>query len=224
MIGYILTYFFEQVSKSVSIFYQSTGLKWFIATMFFLLNFVSYYQNPTLFSDSRNCWGLPCRWFNFIAGIGNLTLNLIGMIGLWYCAPFTSYLPDYWYIPFAILSYAFIIQITLSVKTIKDDGSFNPPPENLWPQKERVWLNVIIMILDMIFFHQMYLDGGKKLIENPRVIDDFILGRFGGWNESKYEFLLGWWGIIGLILDLLAIQFAYYYQSCDYDLPSSWDY
>jgi hypothetical protein len=225
MLGYLIVYFFEQVINSLYIFYQSTGLKWVVALSFFFLNFVSYYQNPPLYSDSKNCFAnLPCRWFQFIAGVMNLTLNLLGIIGLWYCAPFTKYLPDYWYIPLAILSYAVLIQITLSVKTAYDDGSFNPPPTYLWDKKSRVWLNVIITILDIIFFHQMYLDGGKLLIENPRVMDDLILGRFGGWNESKFEFVLGWWGIFGLIIDLIAVYYTYYFRSCDYNLPSSWDY
>jgi hypothetical protein len=224
MIGYLILYAIEQIIDSLYIFYQSTGLKWFVALLFFILNFVSFYQNPLLFSDSRKCSGMPCRWFTFIAGVANLSLNLLGIIGLWYCAPFTDYLPDYWYIPLAILSYAALVQITLSVKTTYDDGTFNPPPQDLWGKKERIWLNVAITILDLIFFHQMYLDGGKKLVDNPRILDDFILGRFGGWNESKFEFLLGWWGICGLIIDLIAVYYTYMYQSCDYDLPASWDY
>jgi hypothetical protein len=221
----IVAYFLKKSVKSFSLFYNSTGLKWFVATSFFILNFFSYYQNPILFTNLSNCYGLPCRWFNLITGILNLTLNLIGIIGLWYCAPFTQYLPDYWYIPLAILSYAVIIQITLSVKTTIDDGkSLNPPPQNLWPKLNRTILQVVITILDVIFFHQMYLDGGKQLVNNPRVLDNFILGRFGGWNESKFEFLLGWWGIIGLIIDVLTIIQVYSFQSCDYDLPPSWDY
>jgi hypothetical protein len=70
----------------------------------------------------------------------------------------------------------------------------------------------------------MYLDGGKKLISNPRIVDDFFLSRFGGWNESKFEFLLGWWGVIGLIIDFIAIVTLSRFRSCDYNLPSSWDY
>lgn len=224
MIGYIIIYIFTEFAKAFSSFYQSTGLKWVVALTFFILNFVAYYQNPTLFTDSRNCYGMSCKWFNFIGGVANLSLNLFGIIGLWYCAPFTSYLPDYWYVPVAILSYALIVQITLSVKTYSDDGSLNSPPQDLWGKEYRVWLNVIITILDIIFFHQMYLDGGKKLINNPRVLDDFFLSRFGGWNESKFEFLLGWWGVIGLIIDFAAIITLSRFRSCDYNLPSSWDY
>ena len=70
----------------------------------------------------------------------------------------------------------------------------------------------------------MYLDGGTQLISNPRVLDDFILGRFGSWSEAKFEFLLGWWGIIGLIIDLIAVVSVSNFQSCKYDLPRSWDY
>jgi hypothetical protein len=224
MSGSVLLYLLESLGKTLWLFYNSTGLKWFVATSFFILNFIGYYQNPTLFTDIPNCYGLSCRWFNFIAGAANLSINLLGMIGLWYCAPFTKYLPDYWYIPLAIMSYAILIQITISVKTVTDDGTLNPPPQKLWPIMQRTWLNVVILILDIIFFHQMYLDGGKMLINNPRVLDDFILGRFGGWTESKFEFVLGWWGIIGLIIDVFAIQFVYSFKSCDYNLPPSWDY
>lgn len=224
MIGALITYFFQEIFKIVYNFYTSTGLKWFICITFFILNFFSYYQNPTLFTDSNNCYGMSCRWFNFIAGMGNLTLNLIGLIGLWYVAPFSKYLPNYWYIPIIILSYALLIQITLSVKMTTDDGNFNHPPEGLWNQKYRTWLNIIIFILDIIFFHQLYLDGGKQLYNNPTIMDDLILSRFGGWNEAKFDFVLGWYGIVGFILDILCINTISSFRSCNYNLPSSWDY
>ena len=80
MIGALITYFFQEIFKIVYNFYTSSELKWFICITFFILNFFSYYQNPTLFTDSSNCYGMSCRWFNFIAGMGNLTLNLIGLI------------------------------------------------------------------------------------------------------------------------------------------------
>ena len=41
-----------------------------------------------------------------------MALGIFGLIALWYCAPFTSFLPDYWYIPVAILTFAIIAQIT----------------------------------------------------------------------------------------------------------------
>jgi hypothetical protein len=224
MIGSLIIYFLQELFKIFSHFYTSTGLKWFICLTCFVLNFFSYYQNPTLFTDSKNCHGMSCRWFNFIAGMGNLTLNLIGLIGLWYIAPFSKYLPNYWYVPVIILSYALLIQITLSVKVTTDDGNFNPPPEDLWPKKYRILLNVIIFILDIIFFHQLYLDGGKQLYNNPTILDDFILSRFGGWNESKFDFVLGWYGIIGFILDILCINNIASFKACNYNLPSSWDF
>jgi hypothetical protein len=224
MFGYIIKYVLSELANGFSVFYQSTGFKWIVALAFFFLNFIAYYQNPILFTDIRNCYGLPCKWFNFITGIANLSINLFGIIGLWYCAPFTSYLPDYWYVPVAIFSYVVIVQMTLSAKSYEDDGTLNSPPQDLWSKNNRIWLNVIITILDIIFFHQMYLDGGKKLINNPRILDDFFLGRFGGWNESKFEFVLGWWGMIGLIIDFMAIITISRFKSCDYNLPSSWDY
>ena len=206
-------------------FYMSLGLRWFIYIIAYILNVVSYYQNPTLFTDGRNCtFGLPCRWFNFIAGMCAMTLCIFGLIVLWYDAPFSKYLPDFWYIPVALITYAIIAQITISVKPVVDNGELNPPPEGLWPLKDRSWLYILLLILDLIFFHQMYLDGGTQLIENPRVIDDLILGRFGGWNKDKYNFMLEWFGTIQILFDILAIYQIVYFRACDYGLPNSWNY
>jgi hypothetical protein len=216
---------FSNIFDTLYEFYMSLGLRWFIYIIAYILNVVSYYQNPTLFTDERKCmFGIPCRWFNFIAGMGAMTLCIFGLIVLWYDAPFSKTLPDFWYVPVALITYAIIAQITISVKPVIDNGNFNPPPEGLWPIKDRSWLYIVILILDVIFFHQMYLDGGTQLIENPRVIDDLILGRFGGWNKDKYNFMLEWFGTIQILLDILAIYHIAGFKACDYALPNSWNY
>jgi hypothetical protein len=224
MLTILINYFISVLGPLISKFYMSIGFRWFIYMSAFLLNILAYYENPVLFTDSKKCYGMSCRLFSFLAGMCAMALGIFGLIALWYCAPFSSFLPDYWYIPVAIITFAIIAQITISVEVQTDNGEFNHPPEFLWRKQYRYYLYVLILILDLIFFHQLWIDGGKQLIENPRVIDDLILGRFGGWNENKFNFMVEWFGSIQILFDILAIWQINSFQSCNYGLPPSWDY
>jgi len=64
-----------------------------------------------------------------------ITLILFGLIILSYVAPFSNYIPDYWYIPVIILIYAIMIQITLTAKVELEDGNFIPINESVIPPK-----------------------------------------------------------------------------------------
>ena len=169
----------EYILDILGQFYMSTELKWFIYIIVLILNFIAYYQNPVLRTDIPKCFGMSCRWFSFITGIGAMCIYLFGLVGLWYVAPFSSNMPDYWYIPVIILSYAIIIQMTISVRMYTDNGTLNPPPSDLWGIRDRIRLYTLILVLDTIFFHQMYLDGGQTLMKTHRVWDKYIISRFG---------------------------------------------
>jgi hypothetical protein len=224
MLSVFIDFLLNNVGGVIKGLYMSIGFRWFIYMTAFILNILAYYENPLLFTDARKCLGLPCRLFNFISGMCAMALGIFGLIALWYCAPFTSFLPDYWYIPVAILTFAIIAQITISVEVQTDNGEFNHPPQYLWGKTDRNYLYVLLLVLDLIFFHQLWMDGGKQLIENPRVIDDLILGRFGGWNQNKFNFMVEWFGVIQIVFDILAIWQIKSFRSCDYGLPASWDY
>jgi hypothetical protein len=227
MIGDLINNSFKYFIDIFADFYTSNVLKWFIYILVLILNFIAYYQNPVLRTDVAKCSGISCRWFSFITGIGAMCIYLFGLVGLWYVAPFSTNMPDYWYVPVIILTYAIIIQMTLSVKmytnTGNDNDNLNPPPSDLLPIKDRVRLYVLILILDAIFFHQMYLDGGQALLKKHSVWDKYIISRFGS-ITNFYSFALGWFGLVGLGLDLLSIKFIADFNACDYDLPKSWNY
>jgi hypothetical protein len=213
----------EYILDILGQFYMSTELKWFIYIIVLILNFIAYYQNPVLRTDIPKCFGMSCRWFSFITGIGAMCIYLFGLVGLWYVAPFSSNMPDYWYIPVIILSYAIIIQMTISVRMYTDNGTLNPPPSDLWGIRDRIRLYTLILVLDTIFFHQMYLDGGQTLMKTHRVWDKYIISRFGS-ITNFYSFALGWFGVVGLTFDLLSIKFIADFDACDYNLPKSWNY
>jgi hypothetical protein len=155
----------------------------------------------------------------------SITISLIGLIALWYIAPFSDTLMDYWYVPIVVLVYALIVQITITVKPSINDGNLNPPPEYILPIKYRIILYVIILVISLIYSLQLYIDGGVKLISNSnRYVDHFILGRFGSITSNKYMFFLQWFTIIKVIIGLFRIRDIYNFNPCDYDLPNSWSY
>ena len=49
-------------------------------------------------------------------------MDCLTFICLWLTIPFTIALPEYWFIPFIIIGYTIITQITVSSKTYGKDG------------------------------------------------------------------------------------------------------
>lgn len=223
MIGSFINDVGKYFLNSLIIFYTSTSFRWFVYILVFMLNFLAFYQNPVLRTDSRKCYGIPCRWFSFITGIGAMSLYSFGLIALWYSSPFSEHIPNYWYIPVIALTYAIITQITISVQVVEDNGEFNPPPQGLWPKEDRIKLYLFILLLDVIYFHQMYLDSGQILTNNKRVLDNIFLSRFGG-TKNNLSFFLGWFGLVGLLFDILSIRFISSFDACYYGLPPSWNF
>jgi hypothetical protein len=152
-----------------------------------------------------------------------MTIYLFGLMALWYTTPFTNNISSYWYIPVFILTYAIITQMTISVKMYEDNGTLNPPPSDLWPLRDRTALYILILVLDTIFFHQMYLDGGKTLVRTNSIWNNYIISRFGS-IRNFYSFALGWFGVVGLILDFISIKVIAEFNACDFNLPKSWNY
>jgi hypothetical protein len=166
---------------------------------------------------------MNCKIFTFITGMITITLSLFGLILLWYVAPFSKSFPDYWYIPVIILTYAIIIQITLTTDIQMEDGSFNPPPENLITKKYRILLNVFILILLIIYFIQLYLDGGNNLISSQRNGNSSILSYFGNITPENYILFIEFFALIKILNRLLEIKNVMNFNACNYGLPLSWN-
>ncbi len=204
---------------------MSITFRWIILLSILVLHIYTYYQNPKLFTNAKKCYKLNCRVITFLIGIFSITLMILSLITLWYVTPFTDALPDYWYIPLVILIYALVIQITVSIKVEIEDGSFNPPPEFLISKKHRTIVYVVLLVLSIIYFIQLYLDGGINLVNNSnRYVDHYILGRFGGVSKDNYNFFIEWFAIIKILVGVLAIKDVADFYACDYGLPASWDY
>lgn len=211
--------------------FLSIKLRWFLFILVALLNFIAYYQDPTRFTTEPSCiFNTPCKWFDYTTGMMTFTIDVLTFIGLWYTISSTwlyNWLPSYWYVPFIILGYAIITQITIDTPNIKDDKEIlASPPAELWPQKWRIILYSTILILDIIIFTQFYIDSGINISKyNMRIYDVMVKNRFGGWNKGNYiQFLYSWLGICGVMMDAIALYFVVTFNSCQYKLPISWNY
>ena len=225
MSSVLINYFANHIYPYLFDFFMSVSFRWIILLIIFILHIYLYAQNPKLFTNARKCYNMNCRVITFFMGVITITLTLLALITLWYVLPFSDSLPDYWYIPIVIVTYAIIIQITISVKVEVEDGSFNPPPEYLINKKNRVILYVILSLLSMIYFLQLYLDGGVNIIKNSnRYVDHFVLGRFGGIDKNSFNFFIQWFAIIKILVDVLTIKSEADFYACDYGLPNSWDF
>lgn len=211
--------------------FMSHGFRWLLFFSVLILNFIAYYQDPTRYTIRPKCYfNTPCKWFNYTAGMMTFTMDIITFIGLWYTiAPswLLNSLPQFWFIPFILLGYAIITQITIDSSTIEDHKEIlASPPSGIWPKQWRIILYTIILLIDTIVFAQMYIDSGVNDYTKKFKIFDFVVkGRFGGWSNGNYvQFLFSWMAIIGVCIDILSLYFVATYNSCYYELPISWNF
>lgn len=211
--------------------FMSDGFRWFLLLTVMNLNFIAYYQDPTRYTLANQCYfGTPCKWFDYVAGMNTFTLDVVAFIGLWYTISplwLRNSLPEYWFIPFIILGYGIITQITIDSPVVENNKDIlDAPPKYLWPQTWRIVLYTIIMIIDILVFTQMYLDFGvNDYRKNFKVFDLMIRSRFGGFIQGNYtQFIFAWVGLGGVIIDILALYYVLVFNSCTYNLPTSWNF
>tara|TARA_B100000029_G_C17558870_1_gene952634 strand:- start:1112 stop:1780 length:669 start_codon:yes stop_codon:yes gene_type:complete len=216
--------------------FMNPKVRWVTFFCVMILNFVAYYQDPLRYSLSKKCIGIPCKWFDYIAGMGTFTMDVLTLLGLWYTIPFSDSMTNIWFIPIIIFGYAIISEITIwsdiykekcevSSKTNETVCDFDPPPSGLWSRKKRLILYSIILILDIIIFAQFYIYAGNINLAHKTILHKFFLERFGGFYEGNMiQFFVSWVGILGILFDIIAWKIVYGFQACQYSLPKSWNF
>lgn len=218
-----------EISKVIKTFLLNPLLRWLLFVTVMILNFIAYYQDPIRMSENY-CFGIPCKWFSYVTGMGTFSLDLLTFIGLWLTIPFTDALPTLWFVPFILLGFAIITQATIDEKTytrFDEHGNENlePPPNYLWTKNRRIILYTAILIIDLIIFMQFYLSAG--LTNKHEIKTGFhylIMNRFGGYDKNKIAFLASWLGIGGFFADNIALSFVKGYEACKYNHPLSWNF
>lgn len=219
------------ITKIVKTFLLNNVFRWLLFLTVMTLNFIAFFQDPIRMSDSK-CFGLSCRWFSFLAGMGTFFLDILTFIGLWLTIPFTGALPDLWFIPLIFIGFAIIVQGTIDSKIYfrydaQGNETFNPPPNYLWSKRRRIILYTAILIIDMIIFIQFYIQSGITSSSTNTVqtgLHYLILDRFGSYDKNKIAFIVSWLGIGGFIADNIALSYVKNYEACAYDHPVSWNY
>jgi hypothetical protein len=201
-------------------------LRWIFWLTVTILNFYAFIHDPLRFSTHLDFFGIPNRWFIYIARMLTFTLDLLTFFGLWFTIPFADNLPIYWFLPFIIVGYAIISQYTIDSDTYtRDEGNFAPPPEYLWSKNVRVILFAAILVLNLTIFIQFYVASGIKEYYNNTILHRFFLQRFGGYKSGNHlSFIVAWLGLLAFIFDSKMLATQYNFRACNFNLPDSWNF
>ena len=198
--------------------------RWILLLLGIIFTLIQYVNSPQRYSYKTAEFGLSFKWYIYILCMFNLCTSTLTTIGQWSTIPFTDMLPEYWYIYIFVLCIAIITQITIDTPQIIDDGSFNPPPTYLFPQKHRVIIAYVSVIIDTLLMIQLYIYNGIVDSSKKTLLSYYVLERFGGWIEgNKLDFLFEWSGMIDVFIKIYILLLQKNFSACDYGLPASWN-
>lgn len=198
--------------------------RWILLFISIILSVLQYYNEPQRYSYAIAFTGLSYKWHLYIIAIFICITSVLTIVGFWSSIPFTDALPEYWYFALLIILLAITTQITLDSEQVQYDGSFNPPPTYMLPQKYRVMLTYANLVIFIIVIIQMYIYYGIADTSKTTLLSRYVLERFGGWYEgNKADFLFEWGGILDCIIKIYLLYLQIIFQACNYGLPPSWN-
>lgn len=199
--------------------------RWLFLFLSVILNLIKYYNEPQRFSYTIAFTRLSYKWHLFIIEIICCISFSFMALSLWISIPFTKYLPDNWYIYLFIISIAIVTQVTIDSKQIIDDGSFNPPPVYMLPDKYRIMIAYASLVINIVVMIQTYIYFGIADLSKKTILSRYFLERFGGWySGNKLDFIYEWSGILDIVISIYILYLQTNFQACDYGLPSSWNF
>ena len=198
--------------------------RWLLLLLGLFITILQYLNTPQRYSFKIAEFNIQFKWYMYILCMFNLFTSSLTTIGQWSTIPFTDVLPDYWYVYLFILLFAIITQITVDEKQIADDGNLNPPPQYMFPQKYRVIIAYISVIIDTLLMVQIYIYNGVVDVSKKTLLSQYVLERFGGWIDgNKLDFIFEWSGMIDVFIKIYILLLQTNFYACDYGLPPSWN-
>lgn len=201
--------------------------RWIILGLSAILNLIKYLNEPQRFSTKRSFEGLKFKWHLFLITIISSIGYTFMAMGLWLNIPFKEYipLPDNWYIYLFIVCIAIITQVTVDSPEITDDGSFQPPPPYMLPNKYRIMITYASLVMNILVMIQTYIYSGIADLSKKTVLSRYILERFGGWYfGNKMDFIFEWSEMIDVLISIYILYLQVNFQACEYGLPPSWNF
>lgn len=200
-------------------------LRWIFVFLSIIINLIKFLNEPQRYSYAVAFTGLSYKWHMYLIAVITAVSCCFMTMGLWLTIPFTKNLPDNWYMYLFIISLAIITQITVDTKQISDDGSFNPPPTYMLPDKYRIMLTFASLIINIVNMIQTYVYFGIADLSKKTVISRYFLERFGGFNAgNKLDFIFDWSGLLDIVISMYVLYLQSNFQACDYGLPRSWNF
>jgi hypothetical protein len=204
-------------------------IRWIMYFLMIIILLYSYQIEITRYSKEIGFTGLNMNWQMYVLSMIGVFGSFITFMGLWLTIPFSDSLPKYWYIPIFILMIAYYTQITIDTKPISTDDegteNFTSPPKNVLPQKYRLLIHYIILIVDIIVFVQFYIYFGVFDYSKNTYLHRYLLERFGGWYDGhKLAYLTEWLGLAYVLNDFYYIFISKTFEACEYKLPLSWNF
>ena len=214
----------NNILTSISNFIVTPLFRWVFIIIAIVNTILQYLNEPQRFSYSKAPDGFSYKWHLYLLALFTCITTLLTVVGLNETIPFTHNLPEYWYMYFFVLYVAIITQITIDSKQYKDDGSFQPPPSYLFPQKYRVMFAYIGLCIDIVIMIQIFIYFGISDISKKTVMSRYITERFGGFYVgNKMDFLFEWSGLIHVVLKIYRLMLQKNFQACKFGLPPSWN-
>jgi len=202
-------------------------LRWILLGLSAIINLLKYLNEPQRFSTFKAFTGLKYKWHMFlITLISSISYTFMAM-SLWLNIPFKEYipLPDNWYVYLFIICVAIITQITIDSPEVSDDGSFNPPPAYMLPNKYRIMLAYASLVVNIIVMIQTYVYFGIADLSKKTIVSRYVLERYGGWYAgNKLDYIYEWSGLIDIGISLYILNLQSNFQACEYGLPPSWNF
>ena len=215
----------NELLLSLAEFIITPLFRWICLGVSIIIDIVKYINEPQRFSFKKSFEGITYKWHLYIIAIISMTSYCLTTIEMWFTIPFTKYLPDYWYIYLFIIALAILTQITVNSPQIEDDGNFNPPPSYMLPQKYRVLIAYISVVITIVVMIQSYIYYGISDYSKKTVLSRYFTERFGGWYEgNRLEFIHNWSGAIHIIITIYILYLQNNFQACNYNLPVSWNF
>jgi hypothetical protein len=215
----------KELLLSLAEFITTPIFRWFFLFLAVVINLLKYYNEPQRFSFNIAFSGLSYKWHLYIIAVLSCISNCLMSIGLWAHIPFTTALPDNWYIYLFVICMAIVTQIAVDTKQIKDDGSFNPPPTYMLPDKYRVMVTYASLVINVVVMIQSYLYFGIADLSKKTILSRYFLERYGGWYfGNKIDFLYEWSGLFDICVAIYCLYIQYNFQACEYGLPTSWNF
>ena len=210
---------------SLGEFITTPIFRWIFLFLAIIINLLKYYNEPQRFSYKIAFSGLQYKWHMYIIALISCISYCFVSLSLWVSVPFTKYFPNYWYIYLFIICVAILTQITVNSQQVLDDGSFQPPPLYMLPDKYRVLLAYISLIINIMVMVQTYIYLGISDLSKKTVLSRYVLERFGGWNiGNKIDFAYEWSGMLDIFIAVYVLYIQLNFQACEYGLPASWNF